>query len=127
MWYETQGKLTYGPGVRAIIRVDQQVSNYYRSMIPPWKRVQGQRHPAHITVVRIGLEKPPNMDVWRKHQGKMITFEYSNFVEQDGVYWFLRIRGDEITQVREELGLPKYFDRKKGYHLTLGNTKDDRV
>ncbi len=124
MWFETQGTLTYGPGIRAAIRVDQQVSNFYRSMIPKYYCVNGQRHPAHITVVRIGLERPPNMDVWEKYQGMSVKFEYSNVIERDGVYWFLRCRSEQIESIRQELGLRKYFDRKKGYHLTLGNTKE---
>ncbi len=122
-WFATQGELVYGPGIRAIIGVDQQISDYYRAMIPKYKVVYGQRHPAHITVVRIGLEIPANMSVWEKHQRKLVKFEYSNFVEQDGVYWFIRVRSDEIAEIRKELGLPKHFDKKKGYHLTLGNTK----
>jgi hypothetical protein len=127
MWFKTQGKLTYGPGIRAAIKVDQQLSNYYRTMIPKHFDVNGQRHPAHITVVRIGVEKPPNMDVWEKHQGLVVEFEYSNMVEVDGVYWFLRARSEQIAEIRKELGLPEYFDRKKGYHITLGNTKKIRV
>lgn len=124
MWHKTTGKLTYGPGLRAAVRVDQQISNYYRSLIPKHYCVNGQRHAAHITVVRIGVEKPPNMDVWNKHQGVMVEFEYSSTIERDGVYWFLRCRSEQIEEIRKELGLPKYFDQKKGYHLTLGNTKD---
>ena len=125
MWYKTQGPLRYGPGIRAAVVVDQQLSNYYRSLIPKEKNVNGQRHPAHITVVRIGVEEPPNMDVWGKYEGELVEFEYSSEIERDGLYWFLRVRSERIAEIRVELGLPEQRDRFKGYHITVANMKKD--
>lgn len=123
MRYEASGTFHYGPGVKAIISVEQSISNYYRSLIPKYVNVNPQMHPAHITVVRIGLECPIDRE-WGKHEGEKVCFAYDSNVQFDGTYFYLNVHCDKIGDIREELGLPRYrFDDNKKYHITIGNVK----
>ena len=137
MKFEAEGVLTYTPktkeeaeaivgvhpGIRAIVRIDQGISDTYRSLIPKAHYVQPQMYPAHITVVRNLKETPVNLEAWGKYEGERVPFTYQNEVEQDGPYYFLRCESPRIAEIRRELGLPDHRDRFKGYHITIGNAK----
>lgn len=126
MIYESSGKLSYGPGIRAVIYVDPGIVAYYRSLIPPHFKVNRQRYDGHITVVRTGKELPTSMEVWGKHQDRYVSFRYDSEIKNEGVYWFLDIHSKEIGDIREELGLPRFrFADRPCYHLSLANTKTD--
>lgn len=137
MWIESLGILEYTPkfkkqagrlvdiypGIRAIVRVDQGISDFYRSLIPKCYYVKPQMFRAHITVVRNLKERPVNLDKWGKYEGEKIPFLYQNIVENDGPYYFLRVKSPRIEEIRIELGLRKHRDQFKGYHITIGNVK----
>lgn len=123
MSHPGEGRLQYGPGIRAVLLVDQSIANYYRHMIPKYVEVKPQRHQAHVTVVRIGLEVPTNMESWGRHEGELIRFRYGSDVLFDNGYYYLNVECPRIEQIRLELGLPPVFDVKKGHHITIGNSK----
>ena len=113
---------------KAIVRIDQEISNFYRALIPKWIQVAPQMYPAHISVVR--KEVPPNKDVWGKHAGEKIKFLYSPIIHHGEVYWWLNVFCKRLEEIRLELGLPvdSLYTRppdgmKKTFHMTLGNTK----
>jgi hypothetical protein len=129
MLFNSKGILRYGPGIRAIVEVDQGVADFYRKLIPKYNYVQPQMYPAHITVVRTAKENPKNMNVWGKYEGEEIPFSYDNYVYNNRTYWYLNVQSDRIGDIREELGLPRFrfgelgADRR-GYHITIGNVKN---
>jgi len=131
MVFNSKGILRYGPGIRAIVEVDQGISDFYRKLIPKYNYVQSQMYAAHITVVRTGKETPTNMSAWGKYEGQEIPFTYDNQVYSDKTYWYLNVQSDRIGDIREELGLPRFrlgelgADRKS-YHITIANSKNNQ-
>ena len=110
--------------------VDQQISDYYRSLIPKYIYVQPQRYKAHITIVRSGKERVPNMIFWGKYEGVIINFEYNSEIKSDLRYFWLDVFSNDIGNIREELGLERFRNdltfggiQRTSYHITIGNKK----
>lgn len=122
--HQSEGRLEYGPGIRAVIWVDKSFVNY-RKFVPKSRTVNPQMYLPHITVVRTGKEQPiTNQEVWGKYEGEMIPFTYDSEIHFDGLYYYLNINSERVGDIREELGLPRYrFDDNKKYHITIGNAK----
>jgi hypothetical protein len=106
------------------LEIDTEISRYYFGLIPKYKNAHSQAHKAHITVVRKGIENPPNMDVWGKYQAGMVNFQYIPIIQFDGLYYYLESFSDEIGKIRTELGLERYRPGFNCYHITIGNTKN---
>ncbi len=110
--------------------VDQQISDYYRSLIPKYIYVQPQKYKAHITIVRSGKERAPNIIFWGKYEGLIINFKYDSAIKSDSLYFWLNVFSDDIGDIREELGLEKFRNdlafggtQRTSYHITIGNKK----
>lgn len=126
MLYKSSGTLTYGPGIRAAITIDPEIAKYYRKLTPKYCDVKSPMYAPHITVVRTGIENPPNQTVWGKYEGYIVEFDYDSEVRTDGTYFYLRAWSDRIGDIRVELGLPRYrFNdlEYSAYHITIGNCK----
>lgn len=126
--FKTRGVLTYGPGMKAAVRVDQEIANYYKALIPRCKQVQPQKYKAHVTVVRTGIDQVVNHAAWKKHEGEVVEILYDNHIHFDGRYYYLDVWSTRIGDLREELGLSRYRTTLAGqslecYHLTVGNVK----
>lgn len=128
--FQSNGILNYGPGLRAILIIDQGISDFYRSLIPKYYNAKPQKYRAHITVVRNYKETPTKLEFWEKYQGKTISFLYYNNIQTDGTYFWLNVQSEEIGNIREELGLPRFRDDRKfggflhnEYHVTIANVK----
>lgn len=131
--YESKGRLSYrkeGTNFGLVVRADQGISEFYRSLIPKYHEVNRQKHSAHITVVRIYKEFPKNLAAWGKYENHKINFYYSPIVHQGTVYWWLNTFSTQLEEIRRELGLPvrsEYTIPPEGFtkcfHLTLGNKK----
>jgi hypothetical protein len=128
--YQSSGVLKYGPGLRAIVLIDQGISDFYRSLIPKYYNVKPQKHRAHITVVRNNKETPTKLEFWEKYQGQKISFFYCNDIQTDGTYFWLNVQSEEIGNIREELGLSRFRDDRQfggflrnEYHITIANVK----
>jgi hypothetical protein len=106
----------------AVAYVDQQIAEYYRALVPKAAYIKPQRYPAHVTVVRFGMESPDKA-FWGKYEGEQIPIEYENIVRTDGTYFWLTAWSPRIAKIRKELGLEEHRDHFKGYHITVGNTK----
>jgi len=108
--------------VLAVLLIDQQIAEYYFSLIPKYYYAQRQMYDAHITVVRLGVETPTNRSVWGRYEGERIMFEYIPTVESGGAYFFLNAYSERIGDIRVELGLPRCRFGNH-YHITVGNRK----
>lgn len=128
MW-DSEGRLEYGPGLRAVVWVEQDISDLYRKLIPKYYYAQPQLYPSHITVVRLRLETAKNMEVWNKYNGELVPFSYDSSIRFDGTYFYLNVQSERIGDIREELGLPRFrFGElgadKRCYHVTIANVKN---
>ncbi len=130
--FQGKGKLKYSieekVGYKLVLELDQGIVDYYRSLIPKSKDVKSQMFRAHISVVR--KETPKNLEFWGKYEGLKVDFEYSNWIYNDTIYWWLNAYSSFLEEVRLELGLiVKYYtlvppkNYKKNFHITLGNVK----
>lgn len=137
MWFKSTGKIVYDPprpGMRkntkwwCVINVDREITRYYRWWLTRQYHIKGLYPPswdAHISVIR--GEKPANdlKHLWKKYDGKIITFEYEhnpytgNAVGRKsafGAFWQVEVRCDFGLQIRREFGLNAHWP----LHLTVG-------
>jgi len=132
MLFKSKGTLRYkrgdNGGYNLRVVVDQDISDYYRALIPKWIHTNRQMYPAHISVVR--NEIPLNLEYWGKYEGEELEFEYENVVYNGTVYYWLNAFSNRLDEIRLELGLPvssEYTRPPDGYtkcyHITIGNTK----
>ncbi len=112
-------------GYRLVLEADQAISEYYRALLPPWKKANPQRYGAHISVVR---REVPDICVWGKHEGEEVEFDYTGQVFFGRVYCWLNVFCTRLEEVRKELGLPvstEYTRPPEGFvkcfHMTIGN------
>lgn len=122
-------EITENAGYKLIVEVDQEIADYYRSLIPKWYKTSRQRYPAHISVVR--KEIPPRKEFWGKYDGKEIEFVYSPLIYKGIVYWWINAFSNKLEEIRLEMGLPissKYTRPPDGwdkvFHITIGNSKE---
>ena len=100
------GRLHYDDtdGLRLVLKVDQDLSDYYRTLVPPYYRVYKQGWPAHLTVVRPLFDNPPKIRYWGDYEGEKVEFHYSENLEfGHGFCWF-NAWSRRLELVREELG-----------------------
>ena len=127
--FTSTGQLHYddNDGFRLVLKVSQDISDYYRSLVPPYYKVQRQGWAAHITVVRPGTDDPGKIRYWGDYEGEKVEFIYSPYLENgNGYYWF-NAWSKRLEIIREELGLfniSKYAWKPEGYkktfHCTIG-------
>lgn len=117
-------------GYRLVLEVNQELADYYFSLIPKWKNPQRPRWPAHVTVVRQEKEVPVYLEHWGKYEGEPVPFVYSPVIHSGKVYFWLNIFCVRLEEVRRELGLPvrsEYTIPPEGFtkcfHCTLANVK----
>jgi|688.fasta_scaffold08426_15 hypothetical protein len=129
--FESQGIIHYGPDIRLIAEIDQGIGDFYRSLIPKYYYAKSLRYKSHITIVRTGKETPTNLDLWGRHEGRQITFQYDSYIHFDGVMFWLDAYSQEIGEIRQELGLPEYRDDRAyggvlrtAYHISIANVKN---
>ena len=131
MIYRSVGHLRYSftedYGHKLIVEVDQELANFYRSLIPRWFDVNPQKFPAHISVIR--HETPIKLEYWGKYEGEEITFVYDPFVYVGNVYYWFNAFATRLEEIRVELGLSNSSrfsrppDGRRCFHVTIGNSK----
>lgn len=131
--FQSEGILKYtdesSAGIKLVLEIDPGISAYYRALIPKWfDKPKPQFYSPHISLVR--RETPPNMEHWKKHEGRKIAFQYSNEIQFGEVYCWLNCFSKEFEEIRLELGLPvssPYTLPPEGFfkcfHTTIGNYK----
>lgn len=131
MLYKSIGTLSYSiaeVGYRLVLETDQNIADFYRTLIPKYKCVKRQKYNAHISVVR--HEIPLILENWGKYQDKEIEFFYDNQIKFGKIYFWLNCFSKELEYIRKELGLPvsSEYTRppdtyEKVFHMTIGNVK----
>ncbi len=129
--FESIGTFHYSENYKLVIDCDQELSEYYRCLIPKYYDIQKSRWKAHITVVRSEKEAPINLEHWGKYQGQEINFFYDPIVKMGKIYFWLNIWCKKLEEIRIELGLsnvseftlPPDCPFTKCFHMTLGNCK----
>lgn len=129
--HSSKGILRYeivpGYGYRAVVEIDEEISNFARALIPKSIRWNRPLYAPHISVIR--KETPRNLYVWGAYQGEEIPFEYDSTLFNDATYWWLRCWSRRLETIREELGLPTHTsytrapDGAQCFHTTVANTK----
>jgi len=130
--HKSKGTLRYShtgdAGFKLVLEVDPGIASFCRSMMPKYITLNPQRYAPHISVVR--HEHSVNMEYWGKYEGQQVEFEYTNYVHNGRVYWWINAFSTRLEEIRAELGLTvhdKYTQPPDGYtkcfHITLGNTK----
>lgn len=122
-WFESEGILKFEidplVGYKAIVEIEQDISDYYRTLIPKYMTVNLQRFKAHISVVR---RESPNF-MWGLRHMEKIQFEYSNIVFSDTKYYWLAVNCKRLEDIRIELGLDGLVPWRNSFHITVGNKK----
>lgn len=127
--FTSSGRIRYFKDpLKAIVEVDQGISDFYRTLIPKYVRINRQAYPAHISFVR--KEVPPNMEFWGKYEKEWIEFEYESWVYNSQTYYWLNVFCPRLEEIRRELGLSltsgitRSPDGRHKFHCTIGNTKN---
>lgn len=119
----SQGMMKYGPGIRAVVVIDPQFAKYYLNLIPKYYYANPQMHDTHITVVRTNVEVPSVMTAWGKYNDQKVYFEYIPMIKVSKKYFYLDAFSEQIGDIREELGLPRFRNDYNCYHITIANIK----
>lgn len=120
--FDSKGTFHYGPGMRAVLLVDQGIADFYLALVPKSIKLNNQFYPAHVSTVR--REIPPKMELWGAHEGEEIPFQYSPIIVHDETYYWLDVNCERLQQIRIELGLPAFPPWRNLYHITIGNCKN---
>jgi hypothetical protein len=104
-----------------VVNIDDNIKEYYYSLIPKYYYAQRQMYKAHISVVRGRYQTYP---ACMRSIGRVVDFEYENVVRFDGTYFFLQVFSDEIGKIRQSFGLTYYPWIFTSFHITVGNIKE---
>lgn len=122
--YTSSGLLKYRDS-SLVVETDTELSRYYFHMLSldiDVKYINKPRYSPHITVIREGEVSPDILSL--KKYNTHVDFEYENTVENDGVYFYIPVKpNDFLSCCRYEYGLDWCYDKKKGFHITIGNIK----
>jgi len=126
--FSSIGQLQYFTNpYKLIVKIEKQISDYYRSLIPKYIHANKQFYDPHITVIR--NEIPTKLDLWEKWKDQEIQFDYENIICNDETYFWLNAYSEKLEDIREELGLPissqwtRSPDGKHKFHITIANRK----
>jgi hypothetical protein len=112
---------------KMVVNVDQGLVDVAFAMTPKYHRLQRQKYPPHISVVRNEWFESP---LWGKHEGEVVEFTYDPCTRNDETYHWLRVWCDRLGEIRQELGLSPSRDLTRPpdgedcFHITIGNTKN---
>lgn len=132
--YKSNGIINYSNKsgfYRLTVEIDQELANYYFSLIPKYIWVNRPRYKAHITVVRPEKETPIFLEFWKKYQGEKVEFLYDPNIQCGREYFWLNILCKRLEEIRAELGLSirsQYTQPPVGFskyfHCTIANSKN---
>lgn len=116
---------------KLIVEVERDIAFLARALAPRYLRLNGQRFPPHISVVR--HESVCDHPKWCKYEGMTVGFEYGSYVMNNSWFYWLRVRSDDLICIRLELGLTAHSrysrppDGTRWFHITIGNTRSDVI
>lgn len=128
------GKLIYSPKTHLansdrwlILSCDDEIGKYYRHLFTLQHRYLNNKYHgklarcvwgSHISVIR--GERIPNFHLWKLKDNQLIEFEYEPGVKDNNEHFWLRVKCDELLDIREQYGLTR--QPKFNLHLTIGRT-----
>lgn len=127
MDFKAEGKIIYDPtaGKAAnkwwmIVECPQGILDYYYYWITRKTKIRIQKplFGSHVSVIRGEEPSKEYQHLWRKHHEKTVTFYYEHEVFYADNFWWLRVKCDELKDIRKELGLNPEVEH--GLHLTIG-------
>lgn len=109
---------------KLILEVDQNIANYYKSLIPKYIKTNKPLYPAHISIIR-------NEDFIfdESLNNKEFVFYYDGIIYVDTVYIWIDAFSIDLESVRLNLGLTKHSNLSKPpnnkdcFHITIANRK----
>lgn len=116
--YTATGRISYFDDGTISLLIDQELVDYYRSMIPKYIWTKSTKFPAHVTVVR-GPVETWNYSRWGLDNGAIYTYNYFPQLTLKGKYCFLDVESHEIGLLREALGLSEFRKTFNNYHITI--------
>jgi hypothetical protein len=122
------GKIIYSPNSHlgspnkwAILAADDEISKYYRHLYskeyPHKPKLIRTIWGSHVSWLR---SEHINPKLWGIDNNKLIEFEYTGGVQDNGVFFWLSVKCDHLLNLREQYGLPRY--PKHGLHLTIARS-----
>lgn len=117
-WYSAIGTLNYD-NKWLVLNGPNSIAWYYSRMVEKliWKKVSTPLHGLHVTVVAGKYQDVTSHSLWEKRQGQKVLFEYSSVIYTDGSYFWLKVKCDELNNIRRELGLSD--EPFHPYHATV--------
>lgn len=127
--FNGQGQFLYYPSWWLIVKVNDEICEYYRNLIHIQNRslrLNPSKHGAHITVIAGKHEKPDAsyQHLWGKYEGNIIEFSYNREIQSNGQYFWLNVVCPKFEEIRSELGLNPTIPIP--WHLTVGNTIEEK-
>lgn len=133
--FKGHGKVVYDPfraqmkaktNWWAVIEVNKEITRYYRWWLERryHLRLDAPAWDAHISLFRGEKPRPELMDLWKKHQGRQIQFQYGPELYKsesaDGRhFWLLDVVCPEYIEMRKEMKRPTDFPP----HITIGRER----
>lgn len=123
----------------AIVQVDSEICRYYRQQVMKHllnplgfeKRKDAIRHGFHFidlpswgphcSVIRGERPRDHLMDLWKKYDRMEVEFEYSHEVKHQNDYYFVLVRSEFLTNMRNELEIASTWP----FHITVGRIWKD--
>lgn len=104
-----------------VLEVDPQISFYYQWLLSKEGiRFNKPMYPAHITIIRKGEVEIHDT----KYQDNEVEFSYNPGIRNDELFFWLSVETNErFEKIRLDYGLDWCYDKKKYYHMTIGNMK----
>lgn len=119
--YKSQGYIKPVEGFWILLTCDPEIIRLYCWLAKSWgiPIEAGSRHGPHISVVK--GEKAKNYQLVKSCKGMKFNFRYSNVVRDNRYHAWLDVKSPELSQFREDLGLPP--KPYHSFHLTIGRLR----
>ena len=120
MLFHSEGKLNYRNGA-LVVEVEKDIAYYYFNLLTKSvsENINKPMYDPHITL--IGYKE--KISVVPKEM-KIISFSYHSNIEYHNKYYYLRVEDQPLfLELRRDNGLDPFYDKIKGYHITIGNVK----
>lgn len=85
--------------------LDQQLADYYLSLIPKSYRLTRPRWPAHATIARPDDYIKDGHWAWGRHEGEVVDFVYDPTLHTNDKYWWFNLWSKVMENIRSEFGL----------------------
>ena len=127
--------MTYRKDWWCVINLNKEITRYYRWWLEFERHIhlQPPSWDAHISIVRGEKPRPEFLELWKKHHGERVEFEYTHGIIRvdrsqrkddraanavGGEYYYIDIRCPMLDEIRKELGLRTGYE----FHFTVGRT-----